>query len=84
MASTTPTTSAPLASIEFEGANYTIPAADEWPVDALIAYEDGKIATLLRELLGTEQWGRFTKTPRKVSDLTALFKEIEKGLDAGN
>ena len=81
---TTTTTPAPLASLTFDGADYTVPAAEEWPVSALIAYEEGKIATLLRELLGADQWATFNRKTRKVSDLTALFSEIEKGLNSGN
>lgn len=76
-------TASPLVTFDFEGHTYSIPAAEEWSIDALEAYEDGKLATLLREILG-DGWTVFKSVPRKVGDLTALFAEAEKALNAGN
>lgn len=75
---------APFVSFTFEDVAYSIPAADEWSLDAIEAFEDGKSATLIREILGAKQWATFKEKPRKVSDLTALFVTIEKAVNAGN
>jgi len=73
------------ATITFthEDITYTIPPAEDWSVDALEAYEDGKLATLLREILG-DSWVAFKATKPKVSDLAALFESAEKALNSGN
>lgn len=70
-------------SFDHNDVTYTIPPAEDWTVDALEAFEDGKLATLLREILG-EQWAAFKATKPKVSDLAALFASAEKVLNAGN
>ena len=72
------------ATFTFEGAKYTIPEADEWSLDALEAYEDGKVATLIREILGAAQWATFKSKPRTVADLTALFEAAQVAMSAGN
>lgn len=71
-------------TVTFEDVDYTIAPAEDWSLDAIEAYEDGKIATLVREILGAEQWARFKEKPRKVSDLTAFMREFEKATNSGN
>lgn len=68
----------------YDEETYTIPSADEWSVEALEAFEDGKIATLLREVLGPEQWSTFKSKRRTMSDLNDLFEAANKRLDSGN
>ena len=72
------------SSFKFEDETYTITAADDWSLDALEAYEDGKVATLIREILGANQWATFKSNPRKVADLTALFEAAQVAMAAGN
>jgi hypothetical protein len=73
-----------MTQITFDEQTFEIPEAEDWPVDALLAYEDGKVGSLVRALLGADGWARFSAKPRTLRDLTALMAEVEKGLDSGN
>lgn len=72
------------ATFTYDEVDYTVPAADEWSLEALEAYEDGKVVTLIREILGEAQWATFKAKPRKVRDLNALFAAAQEALGAGN
>lgn len=72
------------ATFDYDGVTYTVPDADEWSLDALEAYEDGKVATLIREILGSAQWATFKSKPRKIADLNGLFEAAQEALGAGN
>lgn len=75
-----------LVSFDFEGHTYDVPKAEEWTLEALEAYEDGRVATLVREMLGAEQWAAFKDSPepRKVGDLNRFFEAAQKALNLGN
>lgn len=73
-----------LTSFTFDEVDYSVPPADEWSVDAIEAFEDGKIATLIREILGAEQWATFKEKPRTIKDLNALFTAADKAMKPGN
>jgi hypothetical protein len=71
--------------VEFAGVTYEVPPTSEWSYDALEAYEDGKIAGFIREILGAEQHAKFKATKPKVSDLSGFIEAIQKALGiAGN
>lgn len=76
-------TSAPI-EFEFEGENYSIPPASEWDLDALEAWEEGKVATLVRALLGPEQYATFRSVPRTVGDLSRFAETLQDAVGAGN
>lgn len=61
-------------------------SADDWPVDVIEAFEQGKAATALAGVLGPAQWARFkaTKPAPKVKDLTGLMDTIASKLGFGN
>jgi hypothetical protein len=65
---------------EFEGKTFTVPPTSEWDLDVLENYEDGKVAATMRALLGADQWATYKETPRKVSDLAALFEAVQGAL----
>lgn len=68
-----------------EEQTYSISPASEWSLDAIEAYEDEKIVTLVREILGAKQWKTYkAQKPRTAADLEALFASIEKALNSGN
>lgn len=77
-------TSSALVSFTYDEHDYTIPSADEWSVDVIEAFEDGKTATLLRALLGASQWSAFKSKPRTMTDLNGIFEAANKALDSGN
>lgn len=63
--------------IEWDGKTWTIPASpDHWSALALQALEQGKPMTFLENVLGRQQWGKFTRGKRSsagdASELTSL------------
>lgn len=65
---------------EYDGESYVIPPAQEWDLDVLESYEDGKIASTCRALLGVEQWATFKTKRRTVSSLEELFLALQNAL----
>jgi hypothetical protein len=74
----TPTT------IEFNGANYDVPPAEDWDIDVLEAIDDQRLTHALKALLGEDQYATFRKGNRKVSDLGKFFEVAGKAVGAGN
>jgi hypothetical protein len=64
----------------YDGEQYEIPSAADWDVDALEAFEDQKIITCVRLILGPEQWKRFKAKKRTMGDLNGLFTEMQAHL----
>ena len=78
---TNPTKSDALAepiTFEFDGQPYTIPAATQWPLETLEAFEEGRIVATVKSLLGDEQWTTFRSPGRIVSDLGSFFEAIQE------
>jgi hypothetical protein len=65
---------------DFDGETYTVAPAAEWDLDVMESYEDGKIASTIRALLGPAQWATFRSKPRKVADLNSLFEAVQVAL----
>lgn len=53
---------------------------NDWPIEATLAYEEGKPATALRQLLGPDQWATFMKTKPTNGDMGEIFDAIAKEL----
>lgn len=66
--------------VEFDGETYMIPPSSQWSISAIEAYEDGKVVTMVRAILGTEQWERFKRKPRTAADLGSLFEAMQEAL----
>ena len=64
----------------FAGVDYLMPATSAWPFEALEAFEDEKIATFLRHVLGTEQMEAFRMTRPTVADFQAFVVAMQKAL----
>jgi hypothetical protein len=64
----------------FGGVDYLVPTSADWPFEALEAYEDEKIATFLRHVLGDEQMTAFRATKPTVADFQELVVALQKGL----
>lgn len=73
-----------MITFTFDEIDFSIPGVDDWDLEALEAYEDGRVVALLRTLLGAEQWAAFKAKPRKVADLNAMFLAVQKAMNAGN
>ena len=64
----------------YDGVKYTVDNTMDWDLDVLEAIEDDKIVTIVRALLGPDQWAKFKAKPRKVTDLNELFEAIAKAV----
>lgn len=69
----------------FEGVDYSVPTSADWPFEALEAFEDNKVATFLRLVLGEDQIAAFRATKPSVGKFQELVVELQKALGiAGN
>jgi hypothetical protein len=69
----------------FGGVDYTVTPTAEWTFEALEAFEDGKVATFIRVILGEEQTATFRATKPTVTTLKEFVVELQKALGlAGN
>jgi len=66
--------------LTFNGVDYSLAPSSEWPFEALEAFEDGKVATFLRLVLGDEQTAAFRATKPTVSDFQEFVVELQKAL----
>lgn len=64
----------------YDGVKYTVDDTMDWDISVLEAVEDNKIVSIVRELLGPDQWEKFKIKPRKVADLNELFEAIAKAV----
>jgi hypothetical protein len=67
-------------SFDFEGTEYTIPNAEDWPFEVIEAFEAGAAAAILRGLLGPAQYGAFKATKPTVSTATRLVVALQKAV----
>ncbi len=88
MPSVNPTAAEALDSkipLTYNGVDYLLVTSSDWDYEALEAYEQGKIATFLRIILGEAQHNAFKATKPKVSDVNSFSQAIQKALGiAGN
>lgn len=63
-----------------EGVDYLLEPAAEWSVDALEAFESGKVMTFLRMILGEEQYAKYKATKPKAGAVSAFLEGIQKAL----
>ncbi len=64
----------------FDKVEYVIPPAKEWDLDVLESWEDGKVASTCRALMGPDQWAKFRSVKRTVEDLNSLFEALQEAL----
>lgn len=67
-----------------DGNEYIVPPANDWSLDSLEAYEDGRMVTFLRELMGAEQWAKFKEKPRKAKDVEELSNALMEATGSPN
>jgi hypothetical protein len=66
--------------VEYDGETYSIPPTSEWDLDALEAYEDGKVLATVRSVFGDAQWSKFRQKRRTAADLTKLVEAMQTAL----
>ncbi|ALX67275.1 hypothetical protein [Microbacterium sp. XT11] len=85
---TNPTAAEALAQpipFTFEGQKYSVLPSSEWSLDALEAFEEGRVLTLLREVLDGDGYATFRKTHNRVADLNEFVVAMQKAIGiAGN
>lgn len=65
---------------EYDGDTYAVAPANEWDLDVLEAFEEGRILATVRSLLGEAQWKTFRAKPRNVQALADLFEALQAAL----
>lgn len=63
-------------AVAFRGDTFVVPVIDEWTIEALEAFENGKGVQLLKQLLGQKQWARFRRSYGKKKDVDDLAEAI--------
>lgn len=71
-------------SFEYGGNTFSVGDAEGWDVEVLEAFEDGKVVTAVRALLGPEQWATFKAGKPTVAELNGLFEVAAEALGLGN
>lgn len=71
-------------TVTWRGVTYTLPQADDFPLDALEAEEQGKHLTALRLVLGPEQYKTWRGEARTARDAEEFSSEVMTELGAGN
>jgi len=64
----------------FAGVDYSVTPTSQWPFEAIEAFEDGKVATFLRLVLGDDQVAAFRATSPTVATLLELVVELQSVL----
>ena len=63
--------------VEWRGHTFTVTAdPDDWPVETMLAFEEGKAASGVRGMLGATQWAELMKSKPRTRDLSDLFSAI--------
>lgn len=69
-----------LVEFEWRGVTFHVPVSDEWPYEALEAFEDGKVTKFLSALLGDEEHDKFKALRPKASDVEEFVVAMQEAL----
>lgn len=71
-------------TVQWKDIKFDVPAnRDDWPVETLIALEDGKTASIVRGFMPTATWREFMALDPTGHDLSEVTDEIAKALGLG-
>lgn len=73
-------------SFEYNGHTYVVSHPDTWTIEVLEAYEEGKVVTVVRKILGEDQYNEFKKREKPLAkDLQEFIQAMfaESGVDVG-
>lgn len=68
----------------YDGLEFIVAPASDWSLDALEAFEDQRMISFLRELLGPEQWASFKEKPRTSADVEGLVNALMEASSTPN
>ncbi len=71
-------------TVTWRGTTYTLPTADDFPLEAMEAEENGKTLTALRLILGDDQYATWRKDARTAGDAEEFSTHIMRELGPGN
>lgn len=70
--------------VEWRDHTFTLPSdLDDVSVTTILAFEEGRVATAIRGLLGAAQWAEFMKTEPVTTDLRDLFDTFGPAMGLG-
>lgn len=58
---------------EYEGETFGVPKPNLWPLDAIEAFEDGKVMNFMRALFGAEDYERIKAVCKTMEGVTAFM-----------
>lgn len=72
-------------TIEFHGLDLAFPADfDDWPVESMLAFEEGRSAGALRGALGPKQWASLMAMNPLKRDINDLFEQLNEYMGAAS
>lgn len=69
--------------VPFRGLVFRIPPQEQWDVDVFEAFENDKIVTALKALLGPVQWAMFREAGRGMAAVGELYEVLEEVVGLG-
>lgn len=74
-----------LIEFEYDGETYAVLPTNDWTLDALEHFEDGKVLSLLREVLAEGGYAKFRASHNAVADIQGFMAALQKAQGiAGN
>lgn len=68
-----------MVTIEHDGLELSIPAdPEDWPIDATLAFEDGKVLSAIRGLLSTKEFNKILGKKYRNKDFGKLYEKLAK------
>ncbi|MCP2248191.1 hypothetical protein [Lentzea aerocolonigenes] len=75
---------APTSSVMWRGKRFTLPAPEDYPLEAIEAEEEGRTLKALRLILGEDQYLTFRELAKTTGDADDFSKAIMRELGRGN
>lgn len=75
---------APKSAVMWRGKRFTLPAPEDYPLEAIEAEEDGRTLKALRLILGDDQYATFRTLGKTAGDAEDFSKAIMRELGRGN
>lgn len=62
---------------DYKGVSYTLPNANDWDIDALDAFEEGRVVAFIKSILGDAQYAALRKSGvNKVGELNEFVEAM--------
>lgn len=74
----------PGSAVMWRGKRYSLPAPQDYPLEAIEAEENGRTLTALRIILGEDQYAAFRRDAKTTGDADDFSRAIMRELGRGN